>query len=362
MTELQAWPWLLYGANGYTGALIAREAVRRGMRPVLAGRGAEAERLARELELPFRRFGLDDPDKLDAEIRGHAAVLHCAGPFVRTSAPMADACLRTGTHYLDITGEIPVFLALAARDREAREAGVMLLPGVGFDVVPSDCLAAHLKRRLPSATSLVLAFQSSGGVSTGTATTMALNAGAGGAVRRDGRIVPVPAAWKSRMVDLGSGPRLAVTIPWGDVATAWHSTGIPNIEVCAVTSPARLRLLVATRYLGPVLRTGAVRALLTRLVRRTVRGPGAEARTRGRSRLWGEVRDDEGLSANARLIGPEGYTLTVRTALAVMERVLKGEAPAGFQTPSLAYGSDFILEIEGVTREDITSRPDAASP
>lgn len=151
--------FIIYGANGYTGALIAREAVRRGMRPILAGRRADSiAGLAGELGLQHRAFSLDTRAKLDDAIRGNALVLHCAGPFKHTSRPMADACLRVGTHYLDITGEEQVFEMLAARDAEAKAARVVLFPGVGFDVVPSDCLAAHLKRRLPSATRLALGF------------------------------------------------------------------------------------------------------------------------------------------------------------------------------------------------------------
>ena len=143
--------FLIYGANGYTGSLIARTAINQGLRPILAARNAVAvERLGRELGLEYRVFDLDDPVILEKRFQGLSAVLHCAGPFVHTSKPLADACLRSGVHYLDVTGEVSVFEALAARDGEAKASGIMLLPGAGFDVVPSDCLAAHLKRRLPS--------------------------------------------------------------------------------------------------------------------------------------------------------------------------------------------------------------------
>jgi short subunit dehydrogenase-like uncharacterized protein len=192
--------FLIYGANGYTGGLIARLAVEHGLRPLLAGRDAAGVgALANELGLEHRVFPLDDTAALDAALAGVAAVLHCAGPFSRTSRPMADACLRTGRHYLDITGEIAVFESLAARAAEARAAGITLLPGVGFDVVPSDCLAAHLKRRLPSATRLALAIKGTERFSRGTARTMLENTG--GMVRRAGRLEPVPAAWKTRIVD-----------------------------------------------------------------------------------------------------------------------------------------------------------------
>lgn len=155
---------LIYGANGYTGTLVAQRAVERGLRPVLAGRNADAVgAVARRLDLPHIAINLDDVAGLEAALHGRVAVIHCAGPFSKTSRPMANACLRTGVHYIDITGEIAVFEELHARDGEARAAGVMLLPGAGFDVVPSDCLAVHLKRRLPEATHLALAFRGLGG-------------------------------------------------------------------------------------------------------------------------------------------------------------------------------------------------------
>ncbi|UYZ62489.1 saccharopine dehydrogenase family protein [Hymenobacter weizhouensis] len=346
--------FLLYGATGYTGELLAREAARRGLRPVLAGRNAaRVEALAQELGLEFRVFALEDTSRLDDALRDVAVVLHCAGPFSLTAAPMVAACLRTGTHYLDITGEISVFEDLARQHEAATTAGILLLPGVGFDVVPSDCLARHLKERLPTATHLTLAFQAlgPGGVSHGTQATMLLNAGSGGAVRRQGRIVPVPAAWKTRPIDFGAGPILATTIPWGDVSTAFYSTQIPNIEVYTVL-PARVRrMLRLSRYLGPVLRSGPVqRYLLSRLA---PGGPSATRRAQARTALYGEATDDQGRRVAARLSAPEGYTLTVLTALLITEKVLAGHWKPGFRTPASAYGAELILEVEGVRREDV---------
>ena len=147
--------WMIYGANGYTGSLIAREAVVRGTRPVLAGRNeSEISKLAAELDLEFRVFGLDDASVLKESISGMQVILHCAGPFSVTSEPMITACLQAGAHYLDITGEISVFEQAHRLDEQARRADIVLLPGAGFDVVPSDCLAASLVRQLPAATSL----------------------------------------------------------------------------------------------------------------------------------------------------------------------------------------------------------------
>jgi short subunit dehydrogenase-like uncharacterized protein len=347
--------FLLYGANGYTGTLIARAAVARGLRPILAGRNpAAVATLARELALDARIFALDDPSVIGRNLSDVSAVLLCAGPFVHTAQSMADACLRNLIHYLDITGEVAVFESLAARDAQAKAAGVMLLPGAGFDVVPSDCLAAHLKRRLPSATRLTLAITSLGQViSRGTARTIVENLGRGGLVRKGGVLTAVPTAWKTRRIDFGAGPVKAITIPWGDVATAWYSTRIPDIEVY-LAAPLGTRLAArASRLLGGLLRSGPVQGFFRRRIQAGPPGPTAAERARGRSVVWGEACDQAGSRVVARLQGPEGYTLTVQAALRIVERVLTGRAPAGFQTPATAYGPDFVLELEGVKREDV---------
>lgn len=343
---------LIYGANGYTGELVARRAVALGLRPTLAGRSAEGVgALARALDLPHRVVGLDDPSALDAALRDHGAALHCAGPFSRTSRPMAEACLRTGVHYLDITGEIAVFEALRRRDEAARAAGVMLLPGVGFDVVPSDCLAAHLKRRLPGATSLGLAFRAIGRASRGTTATALEGAGKGGAARRGGKIVPM--AHATRRVDFGRGPVEVLAIPWGDVSTAYHSTGIPNITVYTYVPQPLLRLMRLSRPLAPLLAAPPVQALLRGILRRQPPGPSDEERARGLSLLWGEAVDGAGQRVVSRMRAPEGYTLTAAAAVHIARKTLAGEVAPGFQTPSTAFGADLVLELDGVARDDL---------
>jgi short subunit dehydrogenase-like uncharacterized protein len=347
--------FVLYGATGYTGELIARRAVAHGLRPLLAGRSAEPlARLAAELGLAHRVAAVDDSAALDDAIGDLPLVLNCAGPFSRTADAVAAACLRRRSHYLDITGEMAVFEAMAARGAAAERAGVMLLPGVGFDVVPSDCLAAHVAQRLPGATSLAIAIQGSGGLSRGTSITALEGFGEGkgsGAVRKNGRIVRVPPAWKTRRVDFGTGRVLVTTMPWGDVATAYYSTGIPDVEVYMAIPAAMRRVMTYGRFLLPIVASAPVRRWLTARVRRGPGGPSAERRERGRSRFWVEACDAAGRTASATLTAPEGYELTVRAALECVSRALRGEARAGFQTPSMAYGADLVLAIEGVQRQ-----------
>jgi short subunit dehydrogenase-like uncharacterized protein len=344
--------FLIYGANGYTGALVTRLAAERGLKPILAGRNAaEVEALANQYGFEFRVFDLKDTARLYAALQEIEFVLHCAGPFSLTSEMMVEACIRSKRHYLDITGEISVFEAMAARDTLAKEASVMIMPGVGFDVVPSDCLARHLKNRLPTATSLTLAFYGLGRISHGTQATMTMNVGNGGAIRQNGEIVSVPAAWKTREIDFGEVRKRGVTIPWGDVSTAYYSTGIPNIEVYTIVPEQQLRLLRLSRYLGWLLATKPVQSVLQKQI--PAGGPSDEEREKGKTYLWGEATDDAGNKVEARQTGPEGYTLTALTALAVAEKILDGNFCAGFQTPAKCYGADLILEIEGVAREDV---------
>ena len=343
--------FLIYGASGYTGELVAREAAKRGLKPILSGRSQnKIEPLAKELGLTFRTFSLEDKKSLEYTLKEVDFVLHCAGPFSLTSKQMVQACLRLGKHYLDITGEIAVFEAMARRDQQAKEANTMIMPGVGFDVVPSDCLALHLKNKLPSATDLTLAFYGMGKISHGTRATMTLNAGKGGAIRKDGKIVSVPAAWKTREIDFGAMKKTAVTIPWGDVSTAFYSTGIPNIEVYTVVPEPNLRMMKMSRYIGWLLETKLAQDYLQKQI--PAGGPDQEERARGKTYLWGEALDADGDRAEARLTCPEGYETTVQTALLICEKILSDDFKTGFQTPANAYGADLILEIEGASRQD----------
>jgi len=335
--------FLIYGANGYTGELIAREAVQRGLRPIVAGRNADKiEPLARELGLKARAFPLTAP-----QLDGVDAVLHCAGPFVHTSAPIVRACLAAGVHYLDITGEIAVFESIMAMNDAAVQRGVTLIPGVGFDVVPTDCLAAMLAARLPSATELELAFFSpKAELSRGTLKTMIESIGEGGAIRRDGKIVRVPPAYATREIPFSCGPRMAMTIPWGDVSTAFHSTGIPNIRVYTGASPKSIARMRRIRSFLPLLGIKPVKRLLQAFVNGRS-GPSETKRAAGRTYLWGRAANATN-EVTMTMTTPEGYAFTVLSALAAVERLLASPRRPGSFTPSRFFGAEFVTTIEGV--------------
>lgn len=339
---------LVYGANGYTGRLIASVARREGLRPVLAGRRAEAvEALAKELSCRSLCFPLLDPDLVARMLEPFDALLLAAGPFSETSAIALEGCLRARTAYLDITGEIDVLEACFARHGDALEAGVPVLPGVGFDVVPSDCLAATLAGKLPLASRLQLAFRVFK-PSAGTMKTMIEGLPKGGAARVNGRIVRVPPAWKTMTVPFPDEARLAMTIPWGDLSTAFRSTGIPNIEVYMAVPPKAISAARRTAFLAPVLSLGPVQGFLKRRAERNVEGPTEEERRRERSVLWGRVSTRHGeRQVTGTLETPEAYALTAETSVAIAKRVLAGEVKPGVWTPSQAFGPRFIETIPG---------------
>ena len=341
--------WMIYGANGYTGKLIAKEARKRGMKPILAGRNTESiEVIAAETGFDFLVFDLDDEPAVTEALQGISIVLHCAGPFSATSQPMIEACLRNGCHYLDITGEISVFANAHKQSDEARHVDVVLMPGVGFDVVPTDCLAATLVKALPAATAIVLAFQSGSRMSPGTAKTSIEGLAGGGCVRKDGKLTWVPLAWKTREIRFPQGKRLAVTIPWGDVFTAYISTGVPDIEVYMSAPPSSIMQMKRMRMLKPLLTMQWVQNLMKRRVERSVTGPEIGERQSSQMQLWGEVSTADGRSVSATMTTPNGYDVTVTASLGIVEHLLENDVEGGFYTPSLLMGSDYAASLPGV--------------
>jgi short subunit dehydrogenase-like uncharacterized protein len=340
--------WLLYGANGYTGTLVARLAVARGERPVLAGRSAgKVTALARELGLESRRFALDDPDAIRRGLAGVSAVAHCAGPFAATAGPMARACVNAGLHYLDVTGEIDVFEELHGLDDRARAAGSVLLPGAGFDVVPTDCLAALLAEALPGADRLDLAFMAGGGPSPGTAKTAVQGMRQGGRARIEGVITEVPFGWRTIRAQFPSGPRTVVSVPWGDVSTAYHSTGIGTITTYTAVPAGAAGALRAGQvlHLNRLLRLGPARQLAEAAAGR-VAGPDERRRTRSSSEVWGRASVGD-RAAHATLRTPNAYALTADSVVLAITRL--GSVPPGFHTPSTAFGPRYVTDLDGVT-------------
>ncbi|MER8836793.1 saccharopine dehydrogenase NADP-binding domain-containing protein [Mesorhizobium sp. M0909] len=336
----------IYGATGYTGRLVARHAVTLGLQPTLAGRNEErVAKLASVLNCPSLTFPIRSASQLSDCLRGFSTVLNCAGPFSQTARPMMEACIAAKADYLDITGEIDVIECAASLSDRAKQAGVALIPAVGFDVVPSDCLAAMLAQRLPGAQRLELAFTTLGGMSPGTTKTMIEALPSGGRARIDGVIRRVPTAWKTMEVPFRHGKLMAMSIPWGDVASAYYSTGIPNIEVYTSVPPTQIARMRRMRFALPLLGIWPLKTLAMEWVERNVKGPSDEVRATARSSLWGRVTDASGNSVSATIETLSGYHLTALTAVAAMQLAIARQVPRGFSTASQAFGREFILSF-----------------
>lgn len=337
---------MIYGAYGYTGRLIAERAVATGLEVILAGRnGDKLAEMAGPLGLDYVVLDLADTDAMIREIAKVAVVIHSAGPFSVTSRPMLTACLKTGTHYLDITGEVGVLAACARLNDKAVAAGITVMPGCGFDVVPTDCMAAMLAEKLPDATRLQLAFAGLERASQGTMRTSAMFITAPTFHRKGGKLAPRTGA-PTEMIDFGAGAERAYATTWGDIETAAHSTGIENIDI--FMKPSRemegvMRLpKIAKWFLGTTLGAKIMQAKIARLPA----GPDLQERTNGRGIVTGTVWNDAGKSVTLLMRTAEPYDLTARTAVEIANRVVTGDVPVGFQTPSMAFGAKFILGIK----------------
>ncbi len=344
--------FLLYGANGYTGVLIAKLAASYNLLPILAGRTeANIKPLADELQLPYRIAELNDAKQLEKILSEVKIVLHCAGPFSATAKQMMEACLKTGVHYLDINGDISVFELLKKYDAAAKEKNIMVMPGVGFDVVPTDCIALQLKNKMPDATQLKLAFASlGGGLSHGTATTMAAKIGEGGAVRENGKIIRKPLGQKGMWIDFIEKKLFVMSIPWGDISTAHFTTGIPNIETYTGIAPKVYRLLKLQWAFNWLLRTSFVRNIIKKKINAKPSGPSDEQRKNSKSFVWGEVSNATGSSIKTCISCLDGYTLTAHSSLLIIQKIFAGNFKTGYQTPAAAYGEGLVMEIPGTKK------------
>lgn len=342
--------WLIYGANGYTGRLIALQAKSLGLQPILAGRSAEIQRIGAETGLAVRQFDLSNQAASSKALADVQLVLNCAGPFSATAAPMLQACLAAGAHYLDITGEYAVFEHAHSLHAAAQSAGIVICPGVGFDVVPTDCVALALKAAMPDAIELTLGFDTASGLSPGTSKTMLENLAGGGKVRENGQLLSVPNAYKKRICDFGYGPKWAMTIPWGDVVTAYYSTGIANISVYLPTPKPLIQLMRGLDGLRPAFAWPWLQRGLTLLINRWVKGPTEQQRATLRTAVWGEVRNAQGQVKTARIETSNGYQLTVHSALHVVQWLLANPQPGGYYTPAQMLGWQLIEQLPGSSK------------
>jgi short subunit dehydrogenase-like uncharacterized protein len=320
--------WMLYGAAGYTGTLIAQHAHDRGHRPLLAGRsGLAVNALAEQLDLPHRALTLDDPAALSTALAEVDLVLNAAGPFLHTAAPLAAACLAAGVHYIDIGNELQVFLTLYDLDQRARRAGLTVIPGIGFGVVATNCLARYVSDAVGGAQSLEVAARAAAAQpGPGIAASVRENLPYGGWTRRAGQLHPQPLGSGITTVTLPGGPCLVMPFPTGDLEAAFQATGAPDITAYSPVpaDPATV---------DPQARAGT--------------GPDAY-----RSFGWARATGPDGATAQAVLQTGESYAFTAAASIRAVEETLN-RSPRGALSPATAFGSDFILTIPDTTRIDV---------
>jgi short subunit dehydrogenase-like uncharacterized protein len=320
--------WMLYGAAGYTGALIAQQARDRGHRPVLAGRSAPAvTTLAGHLGLPHRAVALDDPAALTAALDGVHLVLNAAGPFLHTAAPLAEACLRAGVHYLDIGNELQVFRALYGLDQRARQAGIAVMPGAGFGVVATNCLARYVSDAVGGAAILEVATRAATAQQgPGVAATRQENMPYGGWIRQAGHLEPCPLGSGTKTITLPDGPCLVMPLPTGDLEAAFQATRAADITAYGAVpgQPA----------------PGAKAA-----------DPSADQRPAYQSFAWARATGPDGATSEAWLQTGESYAFTAVASVRAVEQVLARSLSGAF-SPAAAFGADFVLTIPGTSRID----------
>lgn len=320
---------LIYGATGYTGRLVAERAVQIGLDVTVAGRDAgKVRELAGVLGVASRVFDVDDVDAVRSALQDVDCVLNVAGPFRHTARQLMDAAIEAGVHYLDTTAEFETFALAESKDAEASRAGVMVMSGTGWDVVPSDSLALHTARRVPDAEKLTIALRVTGGFSRGSLASSAGIEDLGTLVRRSGELTRLDAG-ATRSFDFGNGLEDCVPVPMGDLITGLRSTGIGNIEVFLGTDAGFPDVDDASA------------------------GPTADERSQGRYLALVEVTGRNGQVARSLIDTPTGYTFTQLSSVEIARRVLDGQFTAGFQSPASAYGPELATGIADTTIVDL---------
>ncbi len=342
--------FLIYGASGYTGKLTVERAVKKGLKPTLAGRTeSKIKPIADEFGLEYIIFGLDDIDIIASNLSKFPVVLNCAGPFSRTAKQMVKGCLQAGTHYLDITGEIEVFELVKSYHQKAVDKNIIVMSGVGFDVVPTDCMAKYLHNKLPDATHLELAWFGLGGsISHGTMSTMVEGLGRLGAVRENGKMIAKSTGHEGKVIDFGIRKQFCMTIPWGDISTAYSTTGIPNIKVFTGVPKSSYNIMKLQFLFNPIVRLDFVKKQIQKYVDKNISGPSATQNEKGKSLIYGKVTNAKGDVVEARLETAEGYLLTAEMSLIITQKIVADKTlKPGYHTPAELFGHELVLEMPG---------------
>jgi short subunit dehydrogenase-like uncharacterized protein len=354
---------LIYGGTGYTGRLIAEHARINQHSPIIAGRNTNrVQALAAKLRVEGRVASVSDPKSLDDMLSDIAVLINAASPFSETARPLIESCLRTRTHYLDITGELPTFRDAFGYDAEARERGIMIMPGAGLGIVASDCLALHVASRIPDAKYLRLGLLRPERFSRGSFRSALGMSGSRVTIRRNGRLTSVPVGQLQRSFDYGDGERESVAVSWADVFTAHYSTGIRNIEAYFEADLASRIFYQLGATVADAVRLAPVQRWLTTATEAWPEGPTPGQREAENCVIVAEAEDSWRQRASTRLETTDGYSFTAEAATSIAQRIVRGDFLPGFQTPAKVYGADFVLGIKGTRRTELNgSRADTPS-
>jgi short subunit dehydrogenase-like uncharacterized protein len=346
---------LIYGAYGFTGKGIAELASEYEIVPILAGRNeSKLKPLADSLGYDYIVLPLENNhDNLVSVLKHFEIVLHVAGPYTYTAKPMLDAVVEARTHYLDLTGENHVIQAELDRDEEFRRANIMVMPAVGYDVVPTDCLNVYVADKISQPTQLTVVLNGSyiaaagAQTSRGTMKSGLEMLGRPLLKRENGEMVAMATPQLIHRNENGREQTL-LQIPWADMITSYVSTGIPNIAVFQVQEGQ------LPTWLLRIAQSDAGRRVLGWLIDNFApEGPPPGAQENRQTRIVSTVSNEAGATASAALVTPEGYLLTFHSTLIIARRVIDGQWEPGFQTVGKVYGPDLVLEVPGVTRTDL---------
>jgi short subunit dehydrogenase-like uncharacterized protein len=335
---------MIYGANGYSAQLIIEELISRNIKPILSGRNEiTLKQLAQKYDCEFLAFDLPDDEKVDESLKDVHTVLNCAGPFKYTAKDLMEACLRTKTNYLDITGEMPVMHLAFSLDKIAKKKGIVILPSVGFDIIPTDCLAKRLSEQMPDATHLKLGFLNKrGNISRGTWLTTLEFLGGTGKIRRHGKLIDSKIGEFTINVTAKDFSFSGISIPWGDVYSSYYSTGIENVEVYLALPQNIVKSRSLLLLILKLLKVRAIKNIVANYIKKNLTGPTKTERNSTETYVWGRVENAKGEMLEEVYQFMEGYNLTAKGAAECAERVLKNSLKPGTYTPSLAFGSDFM--------------------
>ncbi|MEW5843644.1 MAG: saccharopine dehydrogenase NADP-binding domain-containing protein [Bacteroidota bacterium] len=335
---------MIYGATGYSAQLILEELISRKVKPILAGRNESGtKKIADKFDCEYRVFDLTDDTRIDKALNDIHTLLNCAGPFRMTAKELIEACLRTKTNYLDITGEIPVMHLAFSMSKRAKKNRIVIMPSVGFDIIPTDCLAKRLSEKMPDAANLKLGLiNKRGKISRGTwLTTLEFLKGMG-RIRRDGKLIESPIGEYAINVKLKNFSFSGLSIPWGDVYSSFRSTGIPNGEVYIAMPERVVKFRKLLTLFLKIFRIKFVKNFTASYIQKNLTGPSKKERDSAKTYVWGRVENAKGEMIEEVYQVMEGYNLTAVGAAECTIRILNNSVGPGFYTPSLAFGSAFM--------------------